>query len=42
MLLKKEAFSWDQEATNDFEIFKEAMCTTHILAMLDFKKTFGV
>jgi hypothetical protein len=30
-LLKKEAFSWTQEATKDFEKLKEAMCTTPIL-----------
>jgi hypothetical protein len=39
-LLKKEAFSWTEEATKAFEKIKEAMCTTPILATLDFTKTF--
>jgi hypothetical protein len=42
MLLKKEAFSWTQEATKSFEKLKEIMCTTSILAMFDFSKTFIV
>ena len=39
-LLKKEEFSWTQEETKYFEKIKEAMCTTPIMATLDFKKTF--
>jgi hypothetical protein len=39
-LLHKEAFSWTKETTKYFEKLKEAMCTTPILATLDFKKTF--
>jgi hypothetical protein len=31
-LLKKEAFSWTEEATKSFEKLKEAMCTTFVLA----------
>jgi hypothetical protein len=42
MLLKKEAFSWTQEATKYFENIKEAMCMTPVLAMPDFTKTFIV
>jgi hypothetical protein len=41
-LLKKEAFSWTQEATKSFEKLKEVMCTTLILATPDFTKTFIV
>jgi hypothetical protein len=41
-LLKKEAFCWTQEATKSFEKLKEAMCTTHVLATVDFTKTFIV
>ena len=40
-LLNKDAFSWTQEATYSFEK-KEAMCRTHVLATLDFTKTFIV
>jgi hypothetical protein len=40
MLLKKEEFSWTQEATKSFEKLKEAMCTTLLLATSDFTKTF--
>jgi hypothetical protein len=41
-LLKKEAFSWTQEATKSFEKLKEVMCTTPILAIPNFTKTFIV
>jgi hypothetical protein len=41
-LLKKEAFSWTQEATKYFEKLKEAMCTTPVLATPNFTKTFIV
>jgi hypothetical protein len=41
-LLKKEAFSWTQEATKSFEKLKEAMRTTPLLATPDFTKTFTV
>jgi hypothetical protein len=37
-LLKKESFSWIQEATKAFEKLKEAMCTTIVLAIVDFTK----
>ena len=37
-LLKREAFSWTQEATKYFEKLKEAMCTTLVLATHDFTK----
>jgi hypothetical protein len=39
-LLKKEEFSWTEEATKDFEKLKEAMCTTLVLATPNFTKTF--
>jgi hypothetical protein len=41
-LLKKEEFSWTEEATKDFEKLKGAMCTTPILATPEFTKTFIV
>ena len=41
-LLKKESFSWTEEATEAFEKLKEAMCTTLLLATPDFTKTFIV
>jgi hypothetical protein len=37
-LLKKEAFSWTQEATKDFENLKEAMCMNLVLARPNFTK----
>ena len=39
-LLKKEAYSWTQGATRDFEKIKEAMCTNHVLSIPNLKKTF--
>jgi hypothetical protein len=43
-LSKKEAFSWTQARTKYFENLKEAMCTTHVLATLEFTKNiyYGV
>jgi hypothetical protein len=41
-LLKKETFSWIQETNKYFEKIKETMCTFHVLATLDFTKTFIV
>jgi hypothetical protein len=41
-LLKKEEFSWTEEATKYFEKLKEDMCTTTILDTPDFTKTFIV
>ena len=37
-ILKNEAFSWTEEETRAFETLKEALCTTLILATLDFTK----
>jgi hypothetical protein len=42
MLLKNEALSWTQEATKAFETLKEPMCTTPVLSMFDFTKSFIV
>jgi hypothetical protein len=41
-ILKKEAFSWIEEVTKDFEKLKEAMCTTLVLTTPDLTKTFIV
>ena len=41
-LLKKDTFSWTQEETKYFEKLKEYMCTTSIIAMLEFTKRFTV
>jgi hypothetical protein len=39
-LLKNNAFTWTLEADNSFHALKEAMCTTLVLALPDFTKTF--
>jgi hypothetical protein len=39
-LLKKNAFSWTPTIDQSFQALKEAMCTTPILALPDFTKTF--
>lgn len=41
-LLKKGAFQWTPEADNAFSILKQAMCSTPVLALPDFTKTFIV
>jgi hypothetical protein len=41
-LLKEEAFSWTEEATESFEKHKEVMCSTPVLATPKFTKTFIV
>ena len=41
-LLKKDAFSWNPEATKAFEHVKEAMCQALVLATPDFTKNFIV
>ena len=41
-LSKNESFSWTQETTKYFEKPKEFMCTTPVLAIFDFTKTFIV
>jgi hypothetical protein len=39
-LLKKNAFSWTPTTDQSFQALKEAMCTTPVLALPDFTKTF--
>jgi hypothetical protein len=39
-LLKKNAFSWTPVIDQSFQALKEAMCTTHVLALPYFTKTF--
>jgi hypothetical protein len=39
-LLKKNSFTWTAAPAQDFQTLNMAMCTTLILALLDFTKTF--
>jgi hypothetical protein len=39
-LLKKNSFTWTPAAAQDFRTLKMAMCTTLVLALPDFTKTF--
>jgi hypothetical protein len=39
-LLKKNSFTWTPAATQAFQTLKMAMCTTPVLALPDFTKTF--
>jgi len=39
-LLKKTSFTWTPAAAQAFQTFNTAMCTTSILALPDFTKTF--
>jgi hypothetical protein len=39
-LLKNNSFTWTPTAFQDFQTFKMAMCTTPVLALSDFTKTF--
>jgi hypothetical protein len=39
-LLKKNNFSWNEEAEKTFQDLREVMCTTPVLTMPDFNKTF--
>jgi hypothetical protein len=39
-LLKKNYFTWTPTTTQDFQTLKMAMCTTPVLALPDFTKTF--
>jgi hypothetical protein len=41
-LLKKNAFHWTPVVEQAFTDLKKAMCTTPVLASLDFNKTFVV
>jgi hypothetical protein len=38
-VVEKDVFSWIQEATQDFEKIKEAMCLTLVLVTPSFTKT---
>jgi hypothetical protein len=40
VLLKKNSFTWTPVATQDFRTFNMAMCTTPVLALPNFTKTF--
>jgi hypothetical protein len=39
-LLKNNDFTWTPTTDQSFQALKEAMCTTHVLALPDFTKTF--
>jgi hypothetical protein len=39
-LLKKNSFTWTPTAAQDFQTLKTTMCTTPVLALRDFTKTF--
>jgi hypothetical protein len=39
-LLKKNSFTWTPAASQDFQTLKMTMCTTLVLALPDFTKTF--
>jgi hypothetical protein len=39
-LLKNNSFTWTPTIAQDFQTLKMAMCTTPVLALLDFTKTF--
>ena len=39
-LLKKDAFVWNEDAKQAFSSLKDTMCTTLVLIVLDFTKTF--
>jgi hypothetical protein len=41
-LLKKNSFTWTPATAQDFQTLKMAMCTTPVLALPDFKKTFDL
>jgi hypothetical protein len=39
-LLKKNSFTWNSVSDHSFQALKDVMCSNHVLALLDFKKTF--
>jgi hypothetical protein len=39
-VLKNNSFTWTPVAAQDFQTLKMAMCTTLVLALPDFTKTF--
>jgi hypothetical protein len=39
-VLKKNSFTWTPVVAQDFQTLKMAMCTTPVLALPDFTKTF--
>jgi hypothetical protein len=39
-LIKKNAFNWNATTDQDFQYLNDVMCTTPILSLPDFTKTF--
>jgi len=39
---KSVRFKWNDEQDKGFNLLKEKLCSTHVLALLDFTKAFEV